>query len=179
MSKTIFLICGESGCGKTSVVKKVCKDLGLKNLVSYTTRPCRGEYDVDHIFIQPEDVAKYEDDIIAKTEINGNVYFCTSEQLKESDFYIIDYNGIQYLKAQQVPDVRYVVVYISVDKSSREKRVKNRGDDMVTYYHRVMDEFYQFERMKRRADYDYSIRNTDFKKTVEVLKSIYEIESKR
>lgn len=97
-----LLIVGRSSSGKTSIASAACDRLGLKLVKSYTTRPPRNEKEAtdskDHIFISEGDVAKYEDDFAAYTEINGYKYFTTIDQLDECDAYVIDPNGIKSLK---------------------------------------------------------------------------------
>ena len=70
--KIVFLVIGRSGCGKDTLVNYMCQKYGLKKLKSYTTRPQRPNEEDTHIFISPEDVQKYQDDIIAYTEIKKN-----------------------------------------------------------------------------------------------------------
>lgn len=176
--KTVYLICGESGCGKSELVQKMCGELGFKQLISYTTRPCRGEDDIDHIFITEDDVAQYEDDIIARTEINGYTYFATKSQLYECDFYVIDYDGILFLREFDLPDIRFVTVYINVNRDTRQYRaVEIRGDDPAVFAERSLSEHEQFIMMKRKADFDYSICNYDLDKAQLVLGMIMLAES--
>ena len=41
MKKTIFLVCGRTATGKSSIVHKVCDETDLSYVKSYTTRPMR------------------------------------------------------------------------------------------------------------------------------------------
>ena len=66
---TVFLVVGESGSGKDSLVTKICNDLGYKQLISYATRPRRVNEGDTHIFITPDEVEKYRDQMIAYTQI--------------------------------------------------------------------------------------------------------------
>ena len=87
--KTLFCVLGRSGAGKDTVVDRVCQLTGMKKVCSYTTRPKRINEGDTHIFIRPEDVDKYKDDIIAQTVIGDVEYFATVTQVLNSDFYII------------------------------------------------------------------------------------------
>lgn len=83
MSKKIFCIIGRTSSGKTSLAKEVAKQLNLKVVKSYTTRPLRPgetESESDHYFISEKDYPKYKNDIVAYTEINGYRYFTTEKE---------------------------------------------------------------------------------------------------
>ena len=78
----------------------MCEKTGLVPVKSYATRqPRPGETseNSDHIFISEEDVAGYENDMVAYTEINGAKFFVTHEILDKSDIYVIDPVGNQVL----------------------------------------------------------------------------------
>lgn len=124
--KEKLLICGRSGSGKDTYAKELEAN-GLKGVCSYTTRPRRDGEGETHIFIKPEEVDNYPNKI-AITEINGYVYFATKEQLEEADYYIIDPNGIEYLRANY-PEIKFRVIYIYADYTTREARAIARGGE--------------------------------------------------
>lgn len=175
--KTVFLVVGESSSGKDSLVEKLCEDTGLKQLKSYTTRPRRdGELDT-HIFIDKNDVKEYVDKMIAYTCISDNEYFATIPQLYESDLYIIDSVGIDYMKFitqyKGIDDVRFVTIYINTPAEIRKERALNsRGDNIEIYFNRALDEQEQFTNFKASAKYDYAISNVDFNKAYKIFKNI-------
>ena len=90
-----FLFVGRTASVKSSISKAVGDKMGLKQVVSYTTRPMRkNEKDgSDHIFISDNELNTYKDDIEAYTEINGYKYFTTFDIIDHSDIYVIDPNG--------------------------------------------------------------------------------------
>lgn len=192
--KTVFLVVGQTASGKDSLVNAMCttaiksliQDMsGLyavepyKQLVSYTTRPRRENEGNTHIFISPDEVDKYKDDIIAYTKIGEYEYFATKQQLYDCDFYIIDYLGIQTLKEQNLDDVfRFITIYINTPYEVRKERaLSNRKDNEEVFYSRNRNEAYQFSRMRQSADFDYSISNVNFDKALQVLKHIVEVET--
>lgn len=129
--KTIFLIAGRSAVGKSSLAREACKRLGLKMVKSYTTRPMRPNEDSetsDHIFITPEEVEQFRQDIVAYTRINGYEYFVTSDILSQSDVYVIDPNGIDSLIRNVGESYRFVQIYISTPYKIALKRAIKRGD---------------------------------------------------
>lgn len=175
--KTIFLILGESGCGKDFLVDRLCKT-GLKKLVSHTTRAKRkDEPDTSHIFSTYEDYqnAKTSNEIIAETCINGVMYWSTKSQLDNADLYIIDNVGADMLLKMGLP-YRFVRIYINVPKSIRRERAMQRGDSMETYAKRAADEFQQFAEMKIRNRYDYAVSNIDSAKASSIVRWIINTE---
>ena len=179
--KTVFLIVGESASGKDSLVEKLCKETGLKQLKSYATRPRReGEGDT-HIFIKSEDVKEYVNDMIAYTCIAGNEYFATVKQLYDSDVYVIDPSGVDYmrfiLQYKNISDIRFVTIYINTPPELRQERALNqRKDKFEVYYQRILDEQGQFTNFKACSKFDYAISNVDFDKAYKILDKIVEVE---
>lgn len=178
MSRTIFLIAGESSSGKDLLVNTMCEKFNMKKLISYATRPRRPNEENTHIFIEPQEVPKYENDMIASTVINGITYFATSSQLHECDFYIIDRNGIVLLKDRLQNDSRFkfVTIYITAPFDIRYKRALKRGDVESTFLCRSMSEQTQFLMFKMNTEFDYAIVNYDVDKSISVLEKIIEIE---
>ena len=180
--KTVFLIVGESSSGKDSFVHKICEECGYKQLISYATRPRReGEGDT-HIFISEDEATLFVDKMIAYTRIGEYQYFATIPQLYESDFYVIDPQGVEYMKFitqyKDVNDVRFVTIYINTPAVLRKERALNvRKDNPDVYCNRVLDEQEQFTNFKASAKYDYSISNVDFDKAYKVFKNIVELEA--
>ena len=178
----IFCIVGESASGKDSLVNKLCEETGMSQLISYATRPRRdGEGDT-HIFITEDDVRNYVDKMIAYTKIGEFEYFATIPQLYESDLYVIDPNGVDYMKNiakyKGIDDICFVTIYINTPASLRtERAINNRNDDFETYYKRVLNEHDQFTSFKASAKFDYAVLNEDFDKAYSVLKHIIELET--
>ena len=88
--KTIFLIVGQTASGKDSLVNLMCQNFKLpmtdifgkwslhpyKQLISYATRPRRENEGDTHIFIQPNEVEQYKDQIVAYTKQNVATGLC-------------------------------------------------------------------------------------------------------
>lgn len=128
---TIFLIVGESGCGKTTIVKELENRYGLKTINSYTTRPRRKPNEEGHIFITPEEFyfpsnQNYFAGIVGYTEFNGHKYFATSDQVDDCDTYVIDVEGIKTIKKLYKGKKQIKVIYISVPEEERFKRMTDR-----------------------------------------------------
>lgn len=178
LNNTIFLIVGESACGKDTLCNMLQKD-DYKILKSYTTRPQRLNENNTHIFIQPEEIEEYRNDIVAYTKIGDYEYFATRNQLINSHIYTVDPLGVKYLK-NKVSDIKFVVIYINVDEDERKRRATNiRKDDIVEIQKRFDAEKSQFDEFKLNSAFDYSIKNYDSKKSYKILKKIIKIENKK
>ena len=181
MSKdhVVILLVGRTGSGKTSLIKRLCEKTGLRQLISHTTRPPRKDSkNDDHIFVDVDAYfqAKANDEIAAETEIAGNYYYATKEQLYNADLYTIDPVGLKGLLAMNLPNIRFVTVYISCPEEERERRVLKRGDDRHTYRVRDFAERQSFRHFVTNEQWDYSICNRDFAKAYSVLKWIATVE---
>lgn len=176
---TVFLIVGETASGKDSFVKKICDERGYSQLISYATRPRRNSEANTHIFISPDEVEQYKNQMIAYTKIGEFEYFATKDQLYKNNFYIIDYRGIEYMHdlVKDLDGIRFVTIFIHVNREIREQRaLDNRHDDALTFYKRCFNEDTQFTEMILRNDYDYAIPNIDFNKAYKIFQTIVETE---
>lgn len=174
----ILLIVGKTGSGKSSLIKRLCERTGLKMLQSYTTRPKRSESDNDHLFV---DVAEYQrakesGEIAIDGEIAGNYYYSTIEQLYTSDLYTINPEALERLLAMDLPNIRFIVVYISCPDRIREERAMARGDDKHKYRVRNFSERQEFRKFVSEEKWDYVINNLDFSKSYSVLRWISQLE---
>lgn len=163
MKKTIIAITGRTAAGKSVVAKKMAERLGLKVLQSYTTRQPRPDEladmeHSDHIFISNEEYDKLQD-IAAETEINGCRYCTTVEALNQCDFYVIDPDGIDYLKKEHGKEFHIVQFYIYANDEVRKERFLQRGNTESDFESRNADESNQFNAYEQGHKYDIIIYN--------------------
>ena len=180
--KIVFLVIGRSGCGKDTLVNYMCQKYGLKKLKSYTTRPPRQNEEDTHIFISPEDVQKYQDDIIAYTKIGEFEYFATKSQLKDINFYIIDPKGVQDL--ENIPNLKeefsFIKLFIYLPEKERKKRIALRGDSEEAFLKRQEGEKQQFDNFEFKTDlFDYAICNMDLIEAQKEIEHIVQFETKQ
>lgn len=180
--KIVFLVIGRSGTGKDTLVNYMCQKYGLKKLKSYTTRPPRQNEEDTHIFISPEDVQKYQDDIIAYTKIGEFEYFATKSQLKDINFYIIDPKGVQDL--EKIPNLKeefsFIKLFIYLPEKERKKRIALRGDSEEAFLKRQEGEKQQFDNFELQTDlFDYAICNMDLIEAQKEIEHIVQFETKQ
>ena len=176
---TLLCVLGKTASGKDSLVEQLCKRTGLKQIISYTTRPRRTNEGNTHIFVDDNDYEQMRQDgvIAAFTQIGQYKYWTTIDQLHDADVYIIDYEGLKTLRELNFDNIRLVSVYINVPDSIREDRALNkRKDDKAKFRTRDIAERSQFRDLLKNADFDYSVSNINFAKAYSVLRWISEIE---
>lgn len=180
-NKEHVLLCllGRSASGKDTLVNKLCERIGLKQVISYTTRERRVNEGDTHIFIADEEYQALENSgqIAAFTQIGQYRYCCTIDQLYDNDVYVIDYDGLKHLRELDLPNLRFVTVFINLPDDIREERALNkRGDDKSKWRVRNFAEHKQFNEMLKNADFDYAVSNIDIAKAYSVLRWIAAVE---
>jgi len=168
MNDFINLIClvGRTGSGKSTTARALNKTYfdGKKDTIvrSYTTRPQRPgeEQTSDHKFIQPKDVDRYRNEIIAYTKIGQYEYFATLTDIEKAKIYVIDPIGITHLKEnlkQRSISYRLFIVYLYVDADTRTRRLLNRGDSIHTIQTRNQKEENEFTDFENSHTYNLLI----------------------
>lgn len=134
----------------------------LNPVVSYTTRPKRdNETDgVEHYFISKEaaDAKLSKENLLAYTKIGDIEYFATTESLNGSNIYIIDPNGVKFLKEHN-PYADIYVIYISTPDEIRKERCKNRSDFATSFQKRIESENEQFTEFEKSKQWNLNIWN--------------------
>ena len=114
----LITITGPSGAGKDTVARMLSEMSGYKVLCSYTTRPKReGEIDgVEHHFVETCNVPR--DKMVAYTQYGGYEYWVSLDQLKDKSIYVIDEDGLKYLR-KRFPDIELFKICVSARESTR------------------------------------------------------------
>lgn len=144
-----ILIVGRTSSGKDSLQDLLVKNYGWSFVKSMTTRPKRHPDEHGHIFISKEEAAAIpQHEKAAWTVINGYEYFCTRQQIYESDAYIVDPKGVEVL-LKNMPEEWFRVVYMIPDnpETQREmaiRRAANPEQEAKIFEQRAADEDAQF-----------------------------------
>ena len=152
MNKTIYLLIGESGTGKTTIANIMSKKFDLKVISSYTTRPKRYEGETGHIFVTDHEFDQL-DNLVGYTEYAGYRYCATSKQVDENDIYIIDPAGVKFFKEKYVGEKNVCIIWIKAPASIRKKRMIKRGDTEDEAEKRILIDNIEFDSIEVYADY--------------------------
>ncbi|MDO8462101.1 MAG: guanylate kinase [Deltaproteobacteria bacterium] len=180
----LFVISAPSGTGKTTLVKRLLKELPrLRLSVSTTTRPPRkGEVEgVDYHFVSLDEFneRKKKGEFIESAEVHGACYG-TSQYLLQRDeeeqydtLFDIDTQGALNLKKERPEAI--LIFLMPPSLADLEERLKKRGTegeaDLKRRLARAQSE------MAVKDHYDYVIMNDKLEEAYKALKGL--IEEKR
>ena len=96
MRKPIFIMCGKSGVGKTTLIKELCRRNNFQTVKSYTTRPKRKCDKETHIFVTKEKDNEIPNKILSFT-FSGYYYCITYSQFNSADLFGLPPNAFKDL----------------------------------------------------------------------------------
>lgn len=163
LPRTIYLLVGRTGSGKTTVAQILEQEKGWKTVKSYTTRPPRpGEIESgDHLFITSDEVSQYKSDMAAYTKIGDFEYFTTIDVLNQSDIYVIDPNGINSLMSTVGDQFNFMIVNVEATKEIRKQRVMERDPTKANFEAREAAETEQFDKFEKEHQWNIRIKNNE------------------
>ena len=180
--KTIFLITGCSGSGKTTITEQLEQKYGLKSIQSYTTRAKRSENETGHIFVSDKEFDNLTN-LVGYTVFAGNRYCATAEQVENNDLYVIDPNGIDYFiksyKGKKTPKIIFIDSDLTTRYDRMVKRAEDKGDAFLTAVDKALNrikndvvEFYDYTH--NNAHVDFIINNNSDDNISDVAEKIYQ-----
>lgn len=134
----IYVFSGLSGTGKTTIAKKVSKQLDIPMIVTYTTRPIRpGEADgIDYNFTNNEyfDKMKKDNMVVGYERVisaNGDLwqYGICKSTIKKDCIIVLNPSGIRDLKINT--SYKVFDMMITVDERIRLERILKRNDNQT------------------------------------------------
>lgn len=123
----IYCFVGPSGSGKSAIVDSLSKEYGLVTVQSYTERPQRTIFEGGHTFVSPQEFDELQD-LVAYTVYNGYRYGVPSQMIDDSDVYVIDPAGVDYLKNTYKGSKGIFVIGIDCPEELCKQRMLQRGD---------------------------------------------------
>lgn len=156
MGKNIYLVVGPSGVGKTTLVEKLSKDHGLKQVESYTTRPPRYPGETSHIFVSEEEFDRLGE-MVAYTEYNGHRYGVTSDIINSHDLYVIDPYGVQYMMERYKGPKEVKVIGLTANYEELLARMKSRGDSNDMIQARFREDAKAFDYLRHPIRFDFKV----------------------
>ena len=162
--KTIICIVGRTSSGKDYISKRLSTILDYPLVVSHTTRPKRDNETngVEHWFDSKEefDDLMQNNTVIAYTKIGEYEYCALLEDIGDNAIYIIDPNGIEYLKQNFKNQINLKIIYMYCDEYIRRARASTRSDFKIAWEDRNKAEDEQFTEFEANRPWDLLIDNS-------------------
>lgn len=149
--KNIYCIVGPSGCGKTTLVEALEKEFGYKTIESYTTRPPRFPGETGHIFVSPEEFHSLGD-MMAYTTFDGYEYGVTAGLIEQSDLYVIEPTGVEFLNEKYNGSKGVKVICLEASPEVLIERMQKRGDSDEKIIKRLVNDYEAFRGVQNIAD---------------------------
>ena len=165
-----LIICGPGARGKTEFVKILKKELNLKLIVQYTSRPPRqGEIqNVDYIFNTDKNFYENTNFVeLQHFEYIDWYYGTTPEQWDAGDMLVVNPKSLDQIKSYALEhNEDILVVYFDISKYTIIKRLQERDDSSTTVVDRLESDFKNFEYFN---DYDIKIKDSEFNTKLEKI----------
>lgn len=158
----MLLLCGKSCAGKDTIQKELIK-MGMKSVVSYTTRqPRPGEVDgVTYNFISEEEFHKKEEQGFFAETTSYNVasdetwyYGSAVKDLTNDKVAIINPHGLKQIR--KIKSLNPIVFYITAGEEIIWNRLRQRGDDASEARRRLNSDDEDFFGIEKYIDFSFS-----------------------
>lgn len=158
----MLLLCGKSCAGKDTVQKELIK-MGMKPIVSYTTRPAR-EHETEsveyHFITKEEFLQKEKEGFFAETVYydvaTGDRWYYGSavEDLSDDKVIIVNPHGLRQLR--KIKSLNPVTFYITAGEETIWNRLRKRGDDSAEARRRLNADDSDFSGIIDDVDFAFS-----------------------
>ncbi|MFD2614520.1 guanylate kinase [Paenibacillus gansuensis] len=178
-NRKIIAFTGPYGSGRKTLADMAGSTLGLKEVLSYTTRPARpGENDgEDYYFISKEEFAQAEGrgEFLEAAEIFGHRYGIKGEDLERlleqnvAVYVVVNSMGAALLK-RLYPD-RVIRLFIYADRERVRTRLIGRGDPEEAVNSHMA---YYDEEMEYQGECEHAFENFESAHTMFALTNVLE-----
>ena len=160
MNKPIYIICGKSGVGKTTLINNLCLRNNLKTLISYTTRPKRTSSENTHIFVSDDEFDCIQNKFLEFSFLNYR-YCITRDQILNADILGLPPNAFHDLGEKKSLLYREIkLIYVMTSEKTRYERMIHRNDSIENITIRMSGEIEYFDDIEKHADkkvYNYDL----------------------
>ena len=172
----IIILVGESASGKTTLMNNfIQRHPDYRKAISYTTRPPReGEVDgVDYHFVSMDEFNRMarNNQLLESVTYNGWNYGTANGEFGGND--IIAVMNPAGMRALARAGIKFISVYLKVDRRTRLISILNRGDNIDEACRRSIHDEGQFTNIEDETN--YVIRNNGFFK--DEMRVLSELES--
>ena len=182
------ILSGVSGAGKDTIKKELISRMNnVISLPSYTSRKPRQDEEegVQYHFITKEEFEQKikNGELYEYDEHHGNYYGTSkkilNEKIESGKIIVkdIDVVGTENLVKLLKEETKIVTIFLRVTKEELRNRLKNRGDNLTEEQIDIRLNRLDYEESKINL-YDYMIKNDDLEKTIRIISTIIETESK-
>lgn len=165
----MIVLVGKSGCGKTSLERRLTKE-GFSPIVSYTTRERRqGEIRGQsyHFVSRPDfETLERKGFFLETSTFNGNRYGAAKKDFKDNAVVVLDVNGLKAVQDyfNETKERQVISFLIDVDEDELAERMRKRGDTAESIQKRLDHDRLVFAQAK---DYvTYVVHNVDLDQSV-------------
>ncbi len=104
---------------------------------------------------------------MAYTVFDGNRYWATSHQIDENDLFVVDPNGIEFLQQNYLGNKQIKIIYVAATWFERFRRMRRRGDGLISVLRRIWHDTSEFKGWARKAD--FVVQNHDLTESFTML----------
>lgn len=175
----IFVFTGPDGSGRKTVADMVGNTMGLRKVVSYTTRERRpSEVDgQDYHFITREKFLELQNnrEFIEVEEVNGNLYgikgYDIEKMFKHNDFIyvVLNASGARVLKQLFGEKVIRIFIYVDRDVIIERQKLIGASEEVLKAHFNNYD-----QDMAYKPECRHAFENTDLAHTVFAVSQVLE-----
>lgn len=174
IKKERVLIVGPSGSGKDFLMRKLAEK-GMKPALKWTTRPQR-KFEKEGLTynfvneskfidaVEGKDFAFYQKFEVTPENSDKEIWYygVTNEDFKNSQVLVITPGELLQLKLNESNDVKNCIIYLDIDRKTRESRLTKRDDKNDSITRRLDSDDEDFKEFAKSSIYDIRITDADF-----------------